>query len=780
MPDLVEPDADRGLLQPGRNCWRLEQADRFKLLIDAAEYFGALRSALLKAERSVFILGWDIDSRTVLVPDGADDDFPPQLGDLLHALVARRPGLHIHVLNWDYAMLYALEREWLMAKKPGRERNKRLRFHTDARHPVGASHHQKVVVIDDRLAFVGGLDLTRCRWDTPEHAVDNPLRRDPDDRPYAPFHDVQAMVEGDVARALGELARRRWRQAGHGEPLQLPDRIDDASRSDRSPLWPQDLEPDLTDLKVAISRTEPDYEGRTGVFEVRQLYLDVISGARDFLFFENQYFTSNVLAEALGARLRDAAGPEVAVVSPRTQSGWLEQATMGALRARIHHRLKNALSVHGDAAAARYQMYCPRLPGLDDECLNVHSKVFAMDDRLFSVGSANMSNRSMAFDTECNLSIEVQGDAPKQDEIRRAIALMRNRLLAEHLGTEPAAVAEQIAVAGSLHGAIAALRKEDERELAPMDPRLIPELDILTQDNAVFDPERPISPDEVVDAYVPRSARKPVPRRMIGLGLLALALVAFALAWRFTPLRDWINLSSLIALARSVDKMPFTPVIVIAAFVAAGMLMVPITVLIAVAGVVFGPIYGGLYATAGVALSAALGFGLGQWLGHDALRQMLGPRINNLSRRFAQRGIAAMAVIRLLPIAPFTVVNVVAGASHLGLRDYMIGTLIGMVPGIVLTVIFSHNLAEAIRHPSPQTVLVLALVTGALMLMAFGLQKLLKPRDKKNRKGDQPIDRREERQLRRDEPKADIKSEAHYQELQAPSGRHAHVEARRA
>ncbi|MFX6226245.1 VTT domain-containing protein, partial [Acinetobacter baumannii] len=79
------------------------------------------------------------------------------------------------------------------------------------------------------------------------------------------------------------------------------------------------------------------------------------------------------------------------------------------------------------------------------------------------------------------------------------------------------------------------------------------------------------------------------------------------------------------------------------------------------------------------------------------LRDMLGPRINNLSRRFAQRGIAAMAVVRLLPIAPFTVVNVVAGASHLGLRDYLLGTLIGMTPGIALTVVFSHNLAEAIR-----------------------------------------------------------------------------------
>ncbi|MCA1323864.1 VTT domain-containing protein [Herbaspirillum sp. alder98] len=730
MPQAHPHQQPDGLLQAGRNCWRLEHADRFKLLIDGAAYFRALRETLLKARHSVYILGWDMDSRTTLVPEGTDDGFPAQLGDFLHALAAARPQLHIHVLNWDYAMLYALEREWMLARKPGRERSGRLRFHTDSRHPVGASHHQKVVVVDDRVAFVGGLDLTRCRWDTPDHACDNPLRRDPDGKSYAPFHDVQAMVDGDCARALGELARRRWKLAGYSPSRQAPAPTSSHPESDP---WPDDHAPDLEDIAVGISRTEPAHDGRAGVFEVRQLYLDAIAGARQFLFFENQYFTSNVLADALGERLRESDGPEVMVVSPQTQSGWLEQATMGALRARIHHRLKDALAGLDERADARYQMYCPQLPGLEDGCLNVHSKVFAMDDRLFSVGSANMSNRSMAFDTECNLTIEASGAPERRDHIRAAIASMRNRLLAEHLGTEPVVVAERIAACGSLHQTVSALHREDTRNMVPLQPRLIPELDALTPENAVFDPERPISPDEVVDAYVPHSARKPVPRRMIGLGMLAVLLVAFALAWRFTPLSDWINLGSLIALARSVDKMPFTPVIVIAAFVVAGMLMVPITVLIAVAGVVFGPMMGGLYAIAGVLLSAALGFVLGNWLGHDALRQMLGPRINNLSRRFAQRGIAAMAVIRLLPIAPFTVVNVVAGASHLGLRDYMIGTFAGMAPGIVLTVMFSHNLAEAIRHPSLQSVLVLVAVTAALMLTAFGLQKLLKPRAQKKR-----------------------------------------------
>ncbi|HWT71551.1 MAG TPA: hypothetical protein VN361_05135, partial [Oxalicibacterium sp.] len=187
--------ASPGLLQPGHNCWQIAQARRFSLLIDAQAYFSAVRQAMCNAHRSIFILSWDIDSRVRLVPDGANDGWPEPLGEFLAALVKARPALHVHVLNWDFAMLYALERELPPAYGNGWQTQRRLMVQMDGRHPVGASHHQKIVVIDDAIAFVGGLDLTRSRWDTPEHACDNPLRRDADGKAYAPFHDVQALVD---------------------------------------------------------------------------------------------------------------------------------------------------------------------------------------------------------------------------------------------------------------------------------------------------------------------------------------------------------------------------------------------------------------------------------------------------------------------------------------------------------------------------------------------------------------------------------------------------------
>jgi len=709
---IDKPSAPPALLQPGHNCWRIEHADRFAMLVDADAYFRAVRNAIRNARHSIFILSWDIDSRTRLVPCGANDGFPEPLGDFLHAVVAARPDLHAYVLNWDFAMLYALEREWLPVYKLDWRTHRRLSFRMDARHPIGGSHHQKVVVVDDSVAFVGGLDITRCRWDTPQHAHDEPLRCDSDGKPHGPFHDVQALVDGDAARALGELARLRWQNAT-GETVPMP-------AVGLHEAWPEGVLPDLTDVEVAISRTEPAFEGRAGVHEVRQLHLDAIAAARRTIFFENQYFTSGMLADALAARLDEPDGPEVFVISPKTQSGWLEQATMGVLRARAHKRIV-AADRYG-----RYRMYCPHVPGFTDQCLNVHSKVFAIDDTLFSIGSANLSSRSMALDTECNITIEAHG--PDAARIRTAITHLRDRLLAEHLDSTPETVQAEIRMRGSLHRAAAALR-QSERTLHVLEPETTPELDALIPEQALFDPEKPIEPDQLVAEFVPKDARKPVPRRLIGVGVLAIALALLAVAWRWTPLRDWVNLASLVGLARDLEQLPFTPVAVICSYVIAGMAMIPVMLLIAVTGIVFGPFYGSLYALGGTMLSAAAAYGLGHWLGRDTVRRLLGPRINNLSRRIGKRGILAMVVVRMLPVAPFTVVNVVAGASHIGFRDYLVGTLIGMLPGITITVTFVHHLAEAVRNPSPGTVAVMAGVAASLIAIALGLQKLLRRKE---------------------------------------------------
>src|ERR1700682_4147897 len=400
------------LLAPGRNCWRIDRAHRASWLVDGGEYFSAVRSALTQAQSTIFIIGWDIDSRMRLVPSGADDGFPEPLGDFLAALLASRPQLNAYILSGDFAFLFALEREWLTELKITSRTQQRLKFQLDDRHPIGASHHQKLIVVDDSVGFVSGFDLTFNRWDTPKHIPGDARRRNPDGTAYAPFHDLGVVVSGRPARALGELARERWYSATGRHARQL----DTTAKGDQWPLPAAAL----ADVDVAIARTEPRFEDRPGVFEVRDLHLDAIAAAKASIFAENQYFTSRTIAQALTSTLERETGPDIAIVSPSTQSGWLETSTMGVLRARIHNDLVRA------DRHQRYRVYCPWLDDCDAvgaACLNVHSKILIVDDEFLTIGSANLSGRSMGLDTECNLAIEAKGD----EQISAAIALLRNR-----------------------------------------------------------------------------------------------------------------------------------------------------------------------------------------------------------------------------------------------------------------------------------------------------------------------------------------------------------------
>ena len=704
------------LLEPGRNCWRIERAERVAFLVDGKDYFGAVRNALARARRSIFIVGWDIDSRTRLVPEGAHDGLPEPLDDFLNAVVAARRRLRGYVLSWDFAMLYAMEREWLPIYKLDWRTHRRLSFRLDDKHPTGASHHQKFIVVDDTVAFVSGFDLTRARWDTREHARNDPHRVDHSGERYPPFHDIGIVVSGDCARALGELARERWRRATG----RLPRRV---ARVPVADAWPEGVEPALTDIDVAIARTEPAFDEHPAVSEIRHLYLDAIAGAQRHIFAENQYFTSRTIATAFAQRLRERDAPEIAVLSPFTQSGWLEISTMGVLRGRNHRALR-AADRYG-----RYRLYCPMLPWLDHRagCLNVHSKLLIVDDELLMIGSANLADRSLGIDTECNLAIEARGDP----RIRRAIAGLREQLLAEHLDRSPAEVAAALARTGSLHGAIDALARDgsEHRTVKAMEPELDPTLDALLPDHHVLDPEQPIDPDAIVADLVPEEEAHSGGRiRFIAAAVVIVALAA--MAWRFTPLSDWLVLDRLVAIGVTLREHPWAPFAVMLIFVTAGLVLFPLSVLIVVTAIVYGPLLGPIYTLTGAALSATVTFAIGRHLGRETVRKLAGRRLNDLSRRLGERGFLAVAVARLLPVGPYSIVNVVAGASHIGWRDFMIGNLIGLAPGVVTTSLFVDRTIAAIREPGAGTFALLVLIVAGILAFAWGVRRLLRERAK--------------------------------------------------
>ncbi len=711
--DTLAPPEERArprttILAPGRNCWRIETATRAAFLVDGQEFFGAVRAALARARHSFFILGWDVDSRMKLAPD-VDDDLPQELGPFLNAIVGRRAGLHGHVLAWDYAMLYALEREWWSALRLGKRA--RMAFRLDDRHPLGASHHQKVIVVDDEVGFVSGFDLTGSRWDTTEHACRHPLRVNPNGQPYGPFHDVGAMVEGPCARALAELCRDRWRRATGREAIPAPD------VRHESP-WPPAISPELTDVRVAIARTEPPYREQEGVSELRALHLDAIAKAKRFVFAENQYFTSTIVAAAMTERLREPDPPEFALVMPSVESGWLETSTMGVLRARVHAGLRAA------DHAGRYRMYCPKHPCSegDPPCINVHSKVLVVDDEFMTVGSANLANRSMSLDTECNLALEAGGDA----RVRRVIARLRARLMSEHLDVPEEAVLRSSS--RSLHETIESLRDESQRHLEAIEPRVDPAVDAVVPDHEVLDPDGPLDPDVVVADLLPaaNSRRRVLTRLLVAAGI-ALLLGGLALAWRHTSLSQIVTVQNVVDIGERVRAAPWAPLAIVAAYVVLGFAVVPLTLLIAITAALYSPWVAVPLSLAGALASGAATFAAGRGVRRGLVRNIAGPRLAALSARLRKRGLLAVLLVRLLPVAPYTIVNIVAGASRIRWRDFLLGTALGLLPGLVLTSAFVDRAIAAVVAPSARTLATLVLVLAAIVAVAWGLRRKLEP-----------------------------------------------------
>ena len=689
--------------QAGRNCWRIEESRRVSFLIDGETYFRAFRAAATRARRSIMILGWDFDSRTRIVIDHDPDGLPDQIGKFCQELLRRQHQLQIYVLTWDHHLIYSIEREWTSYASWLIPR--RLHTMKDGAHPVGASHHQKVVVIDDALAFVGGLDFAPCRWDTPAHQIDHPQRRLMDGKPCRPFHDIQIMVDGEAARALGELARARW-EGATGEQL-FPSVLESVGDH-----WPRSVTPDLHHVPVAIARTQPSYENRKEIREVETLFTESIKLAHRFIYIETQYLTSQVIASALADRLRDPAGPEIVILLHPNSDGWLEHHTMDVLRGRVLKTLR------ADDRFHRLALYFPHLPGLDNECMTLHAKVCVIDDDFVRVGSANCSNRSMGFDTECDLAIESSGDA----EIQRTIAGFRNRLLGEHLDVTSEQVADAFAREGSLIASIETLRGKP-RTLRVFDEQIPADVEGWVPDAEYIDPIRPYESTLVLHA-----SRRSVRRQLIiGASVLA-GLLAVAAGWHWTPLGQLLNIPMLVGIAEQFKHSAVAPFLTLAAFVLGALMVVPVTAMIAVTVLAFGPILGFSYALVGMTVSALLTFWIGKLLGRHSIQRLAGSRLHQLSRRLAQKGVVAVVMIRLVPVAPFTIVNLIAGASHIRFRDFAFGTVLGELPGLLAISIFVNQISDTIRYPTVTSIGMLAVIALLLFLGSIGLWRWLNKR----------------------------------------------------
>jgi phosphatidylserine/phosphatidylglycerophosphate/cardiolipin synthase-like enzyme/uncharacterized membrane protein YdjX (TVP38/TMEM64 family) len=707
----ASPNESKSTTRPDARYWQCSVAEKGAFLLDGASYYRAFRETLLQAEHYACLLAWDLTGDTELIRDGSPDDgLPTKLVDFLYALLDRKPDLEIYILLWDYSMVYIAEREWLPFSKFRQNPHPRLHLVSDSAINAGASHHQKVVVADGGFAFNGGLDFSKWRWDTTEHAVDDPRRVTPDGEHYQPYHDIQTAVTGPAARTLDALCRDRWHRAT-GHPAPWP-----ACEGDNK-IWPESLEPAFENEPAAFALTYSAYKEYPAVTQVESLHLDRIASAERYIYLENQYLSSHAIADALAQRLDEPDGPEIILIITRDTGGWLEEGTLGLLRSRLLEKLRSA-DCHG-----RFAAYFPHVTDPDGKSsqVYVHAKAMIVDDASLLHGSANLSNRSMKVDSEVVMALGLSAPA-------RVSEALLHRLLAIHLGTRETTVAASLKSTGSIHGTIRDLRTDSRHQLRDLHYDPLNSVQRKLADTQLLDPDDPIDLGYWLRQRITAQDKAKPTRNWrhylsITAGVLAIFLLGLGLkeAWGSAIKQDDVE-TFFQSLNQSAWVLPTLFII----FLLTGLSGLSINLILVSATLVIGPWSAFGCGFSGSLVSAVAAFYLGRFGGQPVLQKFFADRLDGLSRKISERGVISVALLRLVPIAPFVVINLVAGLSNMRLKTFFLGSCLGMIPGMLAVVFVTFQAKSAYTNPSWETWLYLALGVLALGTLSIGVRKFTK------------------------------------------------------
>jgi phosphatidylserine/phosphatidylglycerophosphate/cardiolipin synthase-like enzyme/uncharacterized membrane protein YdjX (TVP38/TMEM64 family) len=695
------------------NCWHRSELREGALVYSGRDYYRAFREAVLQAESSVYILAWDISAsiKTVREEDYGDGH-PSGLADFIFSVLEAKPDLEIYILLWDYSMMYISEREWLPFSRWRQEAHPRLHFEVDDAISMGASHHQKVVVVDEQLAFCGGFDLSAWRWDTEAHKPKDSRRETPKGEPYQPYHDAQLVLTGEVVDALSDLCAMRWERAT-GQVLPR------SKVEQNQSLWPSSIDVDFKSESVALALTFSKYKDYDSVRQIEQLHLDIIAKAKRYIYIENQYLSSHVIVKALSSRLREEDGPEVVIVLTKDTGGLLEEGTMGVLRDRLLEILSEA-DLHG-----RFSALYPYVADEDGNTsqVYVHAKLLIADDSILEIGSANLSNRSMHVDSEVDLAIVK--DAPSAP-----IRGLLHKLLSIHFQCELVTVSDVIDANTSLDAAIKSLREGRLHKLMPLEIGSNSMLMRKLADSQLLDPNEPISPAYWMRETFVRDdtdSDKSSSKWKQFAKIASWVLVGLFLAYGVKQLwGGMLEKGAVIAWFEGFADSSWVLPLLFGVFALAGLIGVPINLLLVAGTVALGPWETFVCGFLGSLASAALAFWMGHQFGKPLLEKVAKNKLQSLSNKVGTRGVFSVAVIRVLPIAPFVVINLVAGFSSLRFRTYFIGSVMGMLPGMLGVVLLTNRAQSLFSDPNWKTWSSFIAVAVGFGVASYFIRKKLK------------------------------------------------------
>ncbi|MAM86072.1 MAG: phospholipase [unclassified Hahellaceae] len=703
------------LFKPDVNCWRHATASFAAPVVDCENYYRALHEAFSRARHSIFIVGWDIDSRIRLLRGEEERaaELPSVVSDLLAQCARDNPDLQVYLLRWDSSLAFLGMRE-LWAKEVWDEKTPdNVHVQLDATIPMGGSQHQKIVIIDDEVAFSGGMDIAVHRWDTRDHRPIEAERVE-EDGPYGPLHDVQCVVAGPIVGHLAELVRWRWKRLARKEAVAIRD--EGPQPREKTPrCWPLSVSPLFQDIDCAIARTIPFMDDAEPKQEVRRMLLDLIDRAEDLIYIENQFASRQEIAERLNERLKKCPNLRVLLVSSYEPEGTVEREAYWASRVDFKKILEAGVEPERILmASSSYE---------DDDgnttSKRVHSKVMTIDDRYMVIGSANLSNRSMTLDTECDLVFEARSDVHRE-QIRQA----RDDLVLEHSGCEPAQLRSLLQPGQPLRE-LERCRGPGKYALSEVEDEQFTDQSLHAFMLPFSDPEEPLVPPLTLFNGKRTQLSNPSKKVLIfGAAILIIALLV-AGGYYASQHVSWLNADAVQGFLESTRGTYWALPAVCGIYVLAGILFFPVTVLSVAVAAVFGPLWGPIYGMAGALCSAALLFGVGQAMGGDSLSRIGGSKVKRVDQKFKESGIIGVAAIRVIPIAPFSLVNLVAGFSSIRFYQFMMGTFLGMAPLMVAKGFVGDSLTQIVINPSAQNI---GYLTGGIVfwiVLIFASQKLV-------------------------------------------------------
>ncbi len=662
--------------------WKKSNVDFYDLHINGKSYFESLYQSILLAQDQICILGWDIDFRIQLI-EREDKSLQPYqdkrcLGGLLSYVAHKNKDLKIYLLIWNHPFFYSSDSELFSQVKAKYWLPNNVYFLRDDVHPISGCHHEKLVVVDQKVAYVGGIDLTSGRWDEFGNPAESFGREDVSIGSYLPFRDFMLQISGDASVYLARYFGHRWKRCALNR--------DPVYKS--KPYFSQEKK--HQNLTFYIARSRPRYRLYPKVKEGIKLHLELIKRAKNFIYIENQYLTNNKIVSSLIRQCKKNPKLQVTIVLPLVLQGALEKRSMQRKFRKIIRDLKRE-----DRKLDNLCLFYPIRTKDDGSVIPVyvHSKMMIVDDFYLKVGSSNLNERSMGLDTELDVVVEF--------EKQNGVSDLKNKILSSLLQVDELEIKKELLEYGHINALLTLkyLNVSIKKFVIDGEPGET-FLDKIIR-SLSLDQNRPHEMEELLEELFKHSQLTWIKKVFVNIFfLIVLSAITYVIVFYSRFLMSYFPFSEQILTYLNFHDLNWIFGLgVFVLYILLGSVFFPLNVFILINATVFPPIAAFVFSFLGALLVSIFGFWYGKRFGLSYIRKHFPLRTKKILGFVKKKGVLPVFLLRLIPLLPYPMTNFLLGAINYDFFHYFKATALGVIPGIIVFVVLQRTLLDLIIFP---------------------------------------------------------------------------------